>query len=100
MDLIRMCTAVEYSSGHVYGVSYDNYFGDVIDGACLIDTASNSKKFSFRTCDEGSMVNCFDNRSIEQMDMRYGGSNILLDASISNHESGMRFGRATKSHFI
>ena len=95
-----MSITVEYSSGHVYRVSYDNDFGDVINSARLIDTASNSKEFSFRTCDEGSVMNCFDDRSIERMDVRYEGSDIFLDASISNYESSMRFGRTTKSHFI
>ena len=65
MDLIRMSIAVEYSSGYVYGVVYDNDFGDIINSARLIDTTSNSKEFSFRTCDEGSVMNCFDNQSIE-----------------------------------
>jgi len=69
MDLIRVSIAVEYSFSRVYGVGYDNDFGGIINGAHLIDTASNSKEFSFRTCDEGSMMNCFDNRSIEQMDV-------------------------------
>ena len=100
MNLIRMSIAVEYSSGHVYGVVYDNDFGDIINSAHLIDTASNSKEFSFRTCDEGSVMNCFDNRSIERIGVRYGGSDIFLDASVSNYESGVRFGRTTKSHFI
>ena len=65
MDLIRMSIAVEYSSGHMYGVGYNNDFGDIINSARLIDTASNSKEFSFCTCDEGSMMNCFGNQLIE-----------------------------------
>jgi len=100
MDLIRVSIAVEYSFSCVYGVGYDNDFGGIINGACLIDTASNSKEFSFRTCDKGSVMNCFDNQLIERMDMRYGGGDIFLDASVSNYESGVRIGRATKSHFI
>ena len=100
MDLVGMCIAVEYSFGRVYGVGYDNYLGDVIDGACLVDTTSDSKEFSFRTCDKGSMMNCFDNRSVKQMDMRYGGSDIILDTCVSNNESCMMFGRATKRHFV
>ena len=65
MDLIRMGIIVKYSFGRVDRVGYDNDFGDIVDGACLIDTASDSKKFSFCTCYEGSMVNCFDNWAIE-----------------------------------
>ena len=100
MDLIRMSIAVEYSSGCVYGVGYNNDFGDVINSARLIDTTSNSKEFSFHTCNKESMMNCFDDWLIEQMDVRYGGSDIFLDASVSNYESSVRFGRTTKSHFI
>ena len=65
MDLVGMCIAVEYSFGCMYRVGYNNYLGDVIDGAHLIDTASDSKEFSFHTCDKGSVMNCFDNRSIK-----------------------------------
>ena len=65
MDLVGMCVTVKYSFGCMYGVSYDNYLGDVIDGVCLIDTAFDSKEFSFRTCDKGSVMNCFDNQSIK-----------------------------------
>ena len=100
MDLIRVSIAVEYSFSRVYGVGYDNDFGGIINGARLIDTASNSKEFSFHTCDEGSMMNCFDNRSIERMDVRYGGGDIFLDASVGNYESRVRIRRTTKSHFI
>ena len=100
MDLIRVSIAVEYSFSRVYGVGYDNNFGGIINGTCLIDTVSNSKEFSFRTCDEGSVMNCFDHWSIERMDVRYRGGNIFLDASVSNYKSGVRIRRTTKSHFI
>jgi len=100
MDLVEMCITVEYSFGHVNGVGYDNYLEDVIDSARLVDTASDSKEFSFHTCDKGSVMNCFDNRLVKRMDMRYGGSDIILDTCISNNESCMMFGRAMKSHFV
>jgi len=100
MDLVGMCIAVKYSFGHVYGVSYDNYLGDVVDGARLVDTASDSEEFSFRACDKGSVMNCFDNRSVKRMDTQYGGSDIILDTCISNNKSCMMFGRVTKSHFF
>ena len=60
VDLIRMESTVKYFLGRMNGVGYNDDFGDITDGACLIDTASDSKKFSFRTCYEGSMMNCFD----------------------------------------
>ena len=52
MDLIWMRTIIENLFGHMDRVSYDNNFGDIIDGACLIDTAFDSKKFSFCTSNE------------------------------------------------
>ena len=64
-----MCIAVKYSFGRVYGVGYDNYLGDVVDGVRLVDTASDSEEFSFHACDKGSVMNCFDNRSVKRMDM-------------------------------
>jgi len=84
----------------VYGVGYDNYLGDIIDGTRLVDTASDSKEFSFCTCDKGSVMNCFDNWMVKRMGMRYGGSDIILDTCIGNNESCMMFRRATKSHFV
>jgi len=55
-----MQSTVEYFLGHMNRIGYNDDFEDIIDGACLIDATSDSKKFSFRTCHEGSMVNCFD----------------------------------------
>ena len=60
VDLVRMGSTVKYFLGHMNRVGYNNNFGNIIDGACLIDTASDSKKFNFHTCYEGSMMNCFD----------------------------------------
>jgi len=60
VDLVRMGSTVKYFLGRMNRVSYNDDFGDIIDGACLIDTASDRKKFSFHTCYEGSMMNCFD----------------------------------------
>ena len=100
MDLIWMSVAVKYSFGRMDGVSYNNYLGDVIDSAYLIDITSDSKEFSFRTHNKGSVMNCFDNWVVEQMDVRYGCCDIILDTSVGNHKSGMRIGRATKSYFV
>ena len=95
-----MSVAVKYSFDHVDRVSYNNYFGDIIDSACLIDTTSDSKEFSFRTCNKGSIMDCFDNWAVEQMDVQYGCYDIILNTSIGNHKSGMRIGRAMKNYFV
>ena len=57
VDLIRMGSTVEYFLSCMNGVGYNDDFGNITNGACLIDTASDSKKFSFRTCYEGSIMN-------------------------------------------
>ena len=82
------------------GVGYDNNFRDIINWACLIETASDSKKFSFCTCYEGSVMNCFDNWSIEWMYMQDRCCNIILDASIGDYEGREGIRRATKNHFV
>ena len=40
--------------------SKNNYFGYVVFAACLIDTASDSKKLYFSTCDICCMINYLD----------------------------------------
>ena len=72
------------------GVSYDDDLGDIIGSTCLVDTASDSEEFSFSTCYERSMVNSLDERLIGNMYMRNGCSNIVLDASIHDHNCRAR----------
>ena len=81
-------------------VSYDNDFGDIIDGARLIDTTSDSKQFCFRTCYKGSVMNCFDKWSIEWVYVRNRCSDIILDAGVGDHEGSVRFRRALKNYFV
>ena len=59
-----MRTVIKNPFGRMDRVGYDNNFGDIIDGAHLIDTTSDSKQFSFYTSNERSMMNCFGNWSI------------------------------------
>ena len=76
--------------GRIDGVSYDDDLGDIIGSTCLVDTASDSEEFSFSTCYERSMVNSLDERLIGNMYMRNGCSNIVLDASIYDHNCRAR----------
>ena len=90
VDLILVRAIIEDFLGHMDGVSYDDDFGDIINSACLVDTASNSEEFSFSTCYERSMVNSLDEQLIGNMYMRNGCSNIVLDASIYDHDCRVR----------
>ena len=65
MDLIWVRTVIKNPFDHMDRVGYDNNFGDIIDGAYLIDTASDSKQFSFCTSNKQSMMNSFDKWSID-----------------------------------
>jgi len=60
MNLKRMRFATEDCSSHMDRVSYNNNLGDVVDGARLINTTSDSKQLCLRACYKGSMVNRFD----------------------------------------
>jgi len=90
VDLILVRAIIEDSLGHMDGVGYNDDFGDIINSACLVDTASNSEEFSFSTCYKRSMVNSLDEQLIGNMYMRNGCSNIVLDASICNHDCQVR----------
>ena len=90
MDLILVRAIIKDFLGCMDGVSYDDDFGDIIISTCLVDTASNSEEFSFSTCYERSMMNSLDERLIGNMYMRNGCGNIVLDASIRDHDCQAR----------
>ena len=87
-------------SGHMDGVGYNDDFGDIINSACLIDTTSDSKKFSFSTCYERSVVNSFDERLIGRVNVRNGCSNIVLDAGIGDHKGRVRNRREVENYIV
>ena len=66
----------------VNGIGNDNNFGYVLFAVCLVDTASDSKKFCFSTHDVCCMVNCLCQRVIVYMHMRYRCSNVFFDTGI------------------
>ena len=90
VDLILVRAIIKDFLGRMDGVGYDDDFGDIISSACLVDTASNSEEFSFSTCYERSMMNSLDEQLIGNMYMRNGCGNIVLDASIRDHDCRAR----------
>ena len=64
MNLEGISIAIKDFLSCVNRVSYDNNLGDIVDGASLIYTTSDSKQLHLHGCYEGSMVNCFDQQSI------------------------------------
>jgi len=50
MNLERMGFAIEDFLCHMDRVCYDDYFGDVFNGTCLINTTSDSKQLRLRAC--------------------------------------------------
>ena len=90
VDLILVRAIIKDFLGCMDGVSYNDDFGDIIGSACLVDTASDSKEFSFSTCYKTSMMNSLDEQLIGNMYMRNGCSNIVLDASICDHDCQAR----------
>ena len=95
-----MRAAIEDFSGHMDGVGYDDDFGDIINGACLIDTASDSEKFGFSTCYKRSMVNSFDEWLVGRVNVRNRCSNIVLDAGIGDHKGRVRNRREVENYIV
>ena len=82
MELIWMGTVFKDFLSSMYWVSNDDYLGNIISAACLIDTASNSKKLCFSTCDVHGMMDRLYQRMVVYMYMGYRCSNVVFDASI------------------
>ena len=61
--------AIKDFLGCIDEVSYDDNLGDVIKGAGLVYTASDSKQLCFSCSYKGRMMNCFDKRLICRVDI-------------------------------
>ena len=85
MDLKRMWWWIKDLLGHINGISDNNNFGNAILIQGLVDSISNSEKFSFGTHDMNSMVNSLGNGMIVSVCVRYRYSSIILDVCIYNH---------------
>jgi len=60
---------------------YTRYVGS------LIDTVFNGKKLSLSKCNVSCMMDSFNNRSVSDIDISNGHSNIVLDTSVWDDES-------------
>jgi len=78
----------------------DNDFSDVRYAGGLINATSDSKEFSFSSCDVYSMVYCFDNGLVINMNMGNGDGDIVSDTSIGNDKSTWGIQRGDNYYFI
>jgi len=53
----------------------------------VVDTASYGEEFGFLSSNVNSIVESFDYRFVENMNVRNGRSDIVFDTCISYHES-------------
>ena len=60
VNLERMRFAIEDFLCHMDRVCYDDYFGGVFNGTCLIDTISDSEQLRLHACYKQSMMDCLD----------------------------------------
>ena len=88
MQLKWVCRTIEDVFRWVNRIGDNDNFWDVVFVACLVDAASHGKKFSLRTCDEYSMVDCFGEGEVGLMYMYNQSSDVVFDASISYNNSG------------
>ena len=68
------------------GIRDNNDFRYVLEIGCLINTASDSKEFSFSASNVDCMVKSFDDQPIVNMNMCYRQCGIILDTGIYDHE--------------
>ena len=91
MQLKWVCQTIENVFCWVNKIGDNDDFWDVVFVARLVDATSYGKKFSLRTCDKYSMVDCFGEGEVGLMYMHNRSSNVVFDASISYNDS--RWGR-------
>jgi len=60
VNLERMKFVIEDFLYCMYRVHYDDYFGDVFNGTCLIDTTSDGEQLHLCACYKQSVMDCFD----------------------------------------
>ena len=60
VNLKRMGFATEDFLCHMDRVRYNDYFGDIFNGTCLIDTTSDSKQLRLHACYKQSVMDCLD----------------------------------------
>jgi len=58
----------------------------------MVDTTSYGKEFSFLCSNVNSMVESFDYRFVENMNVHNGQSDIVFDTHVSYHKSIARGG--------
>ena len=98
MQLKQVHQAIKDAFRWVNRISDNNNFWNVIFVACLVDATSHSEKFSLRTCDKYSMVDCFSEGEVGLMYMCNQGSDVVFDASISYNDS--RWGRGVRENQV
>ena len=91
---------VEDFLGCMDWVHDNNNLGDIVIGGCLIDTASDSEEFSLHTCYVDSMVKCFYNRIVTNINVCNRYSHIVLDASICDNKSRRWIVWRFKGYFV
>ena len=68
-------------------ISNDDDFGNAGRIDSLINATSNNKKFHFCACNIYSIMKSLGKGFIVDMNMRYGGSDVVFDTNIHNDES-------------
>jgi len=73
---------VKYLSCSIDKVSYNNDFKNILKMHCLVDTVSNSKKFSFCTCNVNSVMKHSDNQFIVNVYMCNWRGHVVFDTGL------------------
>jgi len=60
VNLERMGFAIEDFLCRMDRVHYNDYFGDIFNGTCLIDTISDSEQLRLHACYKRSVMDCLD----------------------------------------
>ena len=99
VELVGMGVTIENFLSSMNGISYNNDLWDIILGTGLVDATSDGKQFGFSACYKQSMMDGFGEETIHWVNVRYWCSNVVLDASICNHKSCVRWRRVSQIRY-
>jgi len=92
MDLVRMWQIFKDLLCRVNGISDDDDFTNALKICCLVNAASNGKKFSFSSYDVNYMMNCFNDLLVLTINVSYWCDDLVLNACIRDNQSDRCYG--------
>jgi len=99
MDLIKMQWIFE-DLHRVNEISDNDNFTDPLKICCLVNAASNGKKFDFSSCDVNCRMNHLNDLLVLTINVSYWHGDLVLNACVRDNQSNRWVKQWSKSNII